>query len=237
MSALVGSADNQLAWVAGGLSAVKSTYFIDFNAAKPTAVAGPSLGAAKGYVSVSDLPDLTAFETGGGAGYNSPVYEASMLDPASRKLTAMAPPAVGRTYHSSSLTMPDGRVVTFGGDPSGDANFELRVEIYSPPYMFKGTRPTIDSAPTEVHYGDSFSVGSTAAAGSTPSKVVIMRPGSATHSMDANQRLLQLASTTATGGLQATLPTNANLAPPGWYLLFVDDSLGRPSVGSWIHLT
>lgn len=237
MSALVGSADNQLAWVAGGLSAVKSTYFIDFKATQPTAVAGPNLGAAKGYVSISHLPDLTAFETGGGAGYDSPVYEASILNPTSRKLVAMAPPTVGRTYHSSALTMPDGRVVTFGGDPSGDANFELRVEIYSPPYIFKGTRPTIKASPIEVHYGNTFSLGATAAAGTTLSKVVIMRPGSATHSLDANQRLLQLASTSVTGGLQATMPTNANLAPPGWYLLFVNDSRGRPSVGRWIHLT
>jgi hypothetical protein len=149
----------------------------------------------------------------------------------------MAPPSVPRTYHSSALTMPDGRVVTFGGDPSGDANFELRIEVYSPPYLFKGTRPTLGSVPTELHYGDSVSVPATTASGSTPSKVVIMRPGSATHSMDANQRVLQLASTSATGGLKATLPTNPNLAPPGWYLLFVDDSLGRPSVGRWVHLT
>ena len=237
MSALVGSADKQLAWTAGGLSAVRSTYFIDFNAAAPTAVAGPDLGAAKGYVSISDLPDLTALETGGGTGSNSPVYEASILTPSSRTLSAVAPPTIGRTYHSSSLTMPDGRVATFGGDPSGDANFELRVELYSPPYLFKGTRPTIDAAPTEVHYGGSLPVAGTAAAGATLSKVVIMRPGSATHSMDANQRVLRLASTTRTGGREATLPTNPNLAPPGWYLLFLNDNLGRPSVGRWIHLT
>jgi hypothetical protein len=237
MSALVGSADQQLAWVAGGLTAVRSTYFTDFTAATPTAVAGPDLAAAKGYVSISDLPDLTALETGGGTGLNSPVYEASILTPSSRTLSAVAPPSVGRTYHSSSLTLPDGRVATFGGDPSGDANFELRVEIYSPPYLFKGTRPAITAAPTEVHHGGTLPVTATAAAGATPTKVVILRPGSATHSMDANQRVLQLASTPTAGGRLATLPTNANLAPPGWYLLFVDDSLGRPSVGRWIHLT
>jgi hypothetical protein len=235
MSALVGSADKQLAWVAGGLTAVASTYFIDFSATAPKAVAGPRLAAAKGYVSVSHLPDLTAFETGGGAGTNSPVYEASILDPTSRTLTAMAPPTVPRTYHSSSVTTPDGRVVTFGGDPKGDANFELRVEIFSPPYLFKGTRPTITSSPTEVSYGGSYTVGATAAAGLD--EAVIMRPGSATHSMDANQRVLKLASTVVDGGLQVSLPSNRNLAPPGWYLMFVGDSVGRPSVGTWVHLT
>jgi hypothetical protein len=39
------------------------------------------------------------------------------------------------------------------------------------------------------------------------------------------------------GGLDVTLPSDADLAPPGWYLLFVNDSAGRPSVGSWVHLT
>ncbi|MDX6300131.1 MAG: hypothetical protein QOF53_1345, partial [Nocardioidaceae bacterium] len=238
MSAIVGSADKQLAWVAGGgFPAVRSTYFIDLNAAAPSAVAGPPLAAAKSYVSVSHLPDLTALETGGGGGTNTPVFEASILNPSTRKLTAMAPPTVPRTYHSSSITMPDGRVVTFGGDPSGDANFELRIEIFSPPYLFKGTRPTITSHPTEVHYGTAYTVGTTVAAGSTAATAVLMRPGSATHSVDANARVLKLQSTAVAGGLQVTLPSNVDLAPPGWYLLFVDDSAGRPSVGGWVHLT
>ena len=64
-----------------------------------------------------------------------------------------------------------------------------------------------------------------------------MRPGSATHSMDANQRVLKLTATRVTNALQVTLPTNANLAPAGWYLLFVNDSLSRPSIGRWVHLT
>jgi hypothetical protein len=237
MSALVGSADKQLDWVAGGgFPAVSSSYFIDLNATAPTAVAGPSLPAAKAYVSISHLPDLTALETGGGTGTNSPVYEASILNPSTRTLTSMAPPTVPRTYHSSSVTMPDGRVVTFGGDPSGDANFELRVEVFSPPYMFKGTRPTLSTSATQMHYGGSYTLTSTAS-GAKPASAVIMRPGSATHSMDANQRVLKLTAVAVTGGLKVTLPTNANLAPPGWYLIFVDDSLGRPSVGRWVHLT
>jgi hypothetical protein len=234
MSALVGSADNQLAWVAGGgFPAVRSTYFIDFNATSPKVVAGPSLAAAKGYVSVSHLPDLTALETGGGTGYNSPAYEASILNAGTRKLTAVAPPTVGRTYHSSSVTMPDGRVVTFGGDPSGDASFELRVEIFSPPYLFKGARPTVTSAPTEVDHGASYTVG---LSGTGPYTAVLMRPGSATHSLDANQRVLKLASTAVSGGIRVTFPANRNLAPPGWYLLFANDSAGRPAVGRWVHL-
>ena len=237
MSALVGSADRQLAWVAGGgFPAVRSSYFIDLNVSTPRIVAGPALPVAKGYVSISHLPDLTALETGGGGGTNSPVYEASILNPGTRRLAAVAPPSVPRTYHSSSVTMPDGRVVTFGGDPSGDSTFEVRIEIFSPPYLFKGTRPTVESAPTEVTYGGAYLVGASAS-DATLTSAVLMRPGSATHSLDANQRVLQLTTTPVADGVTVTLPTNTNLAPPGWYLLFINDSRGRPSIARWIHLT
>lgn len=237
MSAIVGSADNQRIWVAGGgFPAVKSTYFMNMKAPSPVAVAGPNLPAAKGYVSVSQLPDLTALETGGGTGTDSPVYEASILDPGTSTLSPMAPPTVPRTYHSSSLTMADGRVVTFGGDPSSSTAFELRVEVFSPPYLFKGPRPRVTSKPTEVRYGASYTIKAAAAHGATLGSAVLMRPGSATHSMDANQRVLKLTTQAASGGIRITLPINHNLAPPGWYLLFINDSVGRPSVGQWVHL-
>ncbi|MCW2826472.1 MAG: hypothetical protein JWQ67_88 [Marmoricola sp.] len=235
MSALVGSADKQLVWVAGGgFPALRSTYFIDFNAHAPTVVAGPRLGTAKGFVSISHLPDMTAFETGGGTSTSNPVYEASILNPSTRRLTAMAPPRLGRTYHSSAVTMPDGRVVTFGGDPPGDKNFELRIEIFSPPYLFKGARPKLTAAPTQIRYGGTYKV---RAKGSGRLSAVLMRPGSATHSLDANQRVLALATKAVKGGVRVTLPRNRNLAPPGWYLLFVNDGAHRPSVGRWVHLS
>jgi hypothetical protein len=64
-----------------------------------------------------------------------------------------------------------------------------------------------------------------------------MRPGSATHSLDANQRVLALSTKAVKGGVRVTLPRNRNLAPPGWYLLFVNDGAHRPSVGRWVHLS
>lgn len=236
MAAMVGSADKQKVWVAGGLPAVASTYFMDFSASTPIASPGPTLAAAKGYVSVSDLPDLSALETGGGAGTDSPVQEASILDTSTNTLATVAPPTQPRTYHSSSLTLPDGRVVTFGGDPAGDANFNDKIEVFSPPYLFHGPRPVITSAATEMHYGSRYTVGATAT-GTTLASAILLRPGSATHSMDSSQRALKLATTPATGGLNLTLPTNVNLAPPGWYMLFVNDGLGRPSTARWVHLT
>lgn len=236
MAAMVGSADQQRVWVVGGLPAVATTYFVNFAASTPVASAGPAMPTAKGYVSVSDLPDLSAMETGGGTGTDSPVQEASILNTTSNVLTTVAPPVQPRTYHSSSLTMPDGRVVTFGGDPAGDANFNYKIEIFSPPYLFKGPRPVITSAATEMHYGNGYTVGATAS-GTSLASAVLLRPGSATHSMDSSQRALKLAMTATTGTLHVTIPTNPNLAPPGWYMLFVNDALGRPSIAHWVHLS
>ena len=53
-------------------------------------------------------------------------------------------------YHSVALLLPDARVITASGNPAQghqvnweppDPNEELRMGIYSPPYLFRGPRP------------------------------------------------------------------------------------------------
>lgn len=66
----------------------------------------------------------------------------------------------------------------------------------------------------------------------------IIRPGVTTHSFDNSQRLVDLAISAQAGGLiHATAPAQATLAPPGWYMLFITDNTGVPSVATWIHLS
>ena len=63
-------------------------------------------------------------------------------------------------------------------------------EIYSPPYLFEGPRPVIDSAPEAVDWGDAS--GSRATAPEIE-RAVLIAPGATTHGVDMNQRHVELA--------------------------------------------
>ena len=108
-------------------------------------------------------------------------------------------------------------------------------QIYSPPYLFQGgTRPTIKSAPTDVTYGQSFTVATPDAA--SISKVTWIRLSSVTHSFNQNQRINVLTFSANAADLEVRAPSNPNLAPPGHYMLFILDGKGVPSVASIIRI-
>jgi hypothetical protein len=102
--------------------------------------------------------------------------------------------------------------------------------------LFAGSRPSVTPAQPEVHYGTPLDVTTPAAAGIATA--ALMRPGATTHSSDLEQRLIDVPSTvTGPDTLRLQMPASANLAPPGWYLLFVVDQAGVPSPAAWVHLT
>src|SRR5438477_2783123 len=135
-----------------------------------------------------------------------------------------------RSYHSIALLLPDGRVLSAGGDFGGAS-----AEIYSPPYLFNGSRPTLSSAPSSVGYGNVFFVGTPNA--TTISKVTMIPLGSVTHGFNMSQRFCRLSFSLATGGLNVTAPSNANNAPPGYYMLFILNGSGVPSIAKIIQLS
>ncbi len=227
-------ADGKVLVMGGGDPPTRTAEVIDLNAPTPTWRTVGQMAIARRQINAVLLPDGKVLVTGGtsGAGFNNdttPVFPAELWDPVAETWTTMASAQIPRLYHSAALLLPDGRVLTTGG------NGYPQTEVYSPPYLFKGTRPSITTAPDSVTYGQSFFVGTPDAAGVT--SVTLLRLGSVTHAFNMNQRISRLSFTQTAGGLNVVAPTNPNLAPIGHYLLFVVNGNGVPSVAEIVHLT
>jgi galactose oxidase len=143
-----------------------------------------------------------------------------------------------RVYHSVSLLLPDATVLHgASGNALAGTNVvpdEHNHEIFSPPYLFKGARPSITTAPTDVSYGQTFPVVTPNAAQIT--QVRWIRIGSVTHAFDAGQRANTLTFAATPTGVNVTAPASPNLAPPGHYILFILNRNGVPSVGKIVHI-
>jgi hypothetical protein len=137
-------------------------------------------------------------------------------------------------YHSSALLLPDGRVLVAGGGRDFPEVDQLSAEIYSPPYLFKGPRPTIVSSPTSIQYATAFSVDTPD--GGRVAAASLVGLGSVTHAFNQNQRFVPVTFQPSAGGLTIQAPANANLAPPGYYMLFIVDTNGVPSVAAMVRL-
>src|SRR5262249_29875659 len=135
-----------------------------------------------------------------------------------------------RMYHSAAVLLPDGRVVSAGGEATG----RLHAQIYSPPYLFKGARPTITSSPATASYGSTFAIATPNAA--SIGTVAVLRPNAVTHAIPMTERYAPPAFRVGTQSLTATAPANGNVAPPGYYMLVIENTSGTPSVAAWIRL-
>ena len=193
----------------------------------------------RSYLNLTPLPDGTVLATGGGTttdggNLNDGVLPAEDWNPATGQWTTWASMAVPRLYHSIAMLLPDGRVLVAGtGDLPGVPN-EMNAQIFSPPYLFNGPRPTITSSPSVVQYGSNFQVSTPDAASIT--SVSLIRTAAVTHSFDESTRRVSLPFTVSNGALNVQAPANGADAPPGNYMLFIVNSNGVPSVASWVHL-
>jgi hypothetical protein len=217
----------------GTASPTGTAEVLDASAATPKWRFTGSLRNPRQLANAVTLPDGQVLIVGGGLQdpYGTPVKTPEIYNPRTEVWTALAPQAASRMYHSTALLLPDGRVLSAGQDNGTLATFG---EIFSPPYLFRGTRPTISAAPTVIGYGQSLSV--TTPQSSTITRVVLMRPGSVTHQTDTDQRSVSLNFTAGTGSLNAQSPANGNLAPRGHYMLFIVNRDGVPSVARWLRV-
>jgi hypothetical protein len=209
----------------GGGDAINNVDIADFS--QPHPVYRPAAALAKGrkHLNATLLPDRTVLVTGGsGRNEAAPLAtnEAEVYDPGTDTWRTLATASVTRMYHSVALLLPDGRVVTASGNPKQgthvewdhDPNEEMKIEIYSPPYLFQGPRPVINTVRTEWRYGQTVNISSPDAGHLQWASLI--RPGSTTHSFNTSQRLVDLPITAqAAGSVQVTVPAEPNLAPPG----------------------
>ena len=216
------------------------TAVFDLNAASPAWQDVQDMVYARRRHNLTILADGTVLAAGGtGCEDNAAfaVRAAELFDPASNTWSEMAstneddPP---RMYHSIGLLLPDGRVLTAGGDGQPSA------QIFSPPYLFRGPRPQITAVPRAMAYGSSFALITPEAQSTT--MVNLHRLGSVTHAFNQDQRCVPLTFQSLGGNtLTVTAPLNGNHAPPGYYMLFTVSSAGVPSMAEYVqvksHLT
>ena len=218
---------------------------INLNVASPVWQSAGSMSTRRRHMNATILPDGQVLVTGGtsGGGFvdlsaGHATRTAELWNPATNDWTTLAANSVMRTYHSVSLLLPDGTVLhgASGNATVGSATMpdQRNHEIFSPPYLFKGARPTITNAPTNVGYGDTFTLATPNAAQVTDVRWIHI--GTVTHAFDFGQRANTLTFTRTATGVSVTAPALPRDATRGHYLVFILNRNGVPSKGKIIKL-
>ena len=238
----------------GGNPATPSTEIIDLSVPTPVWTPGPPMSTGRIQMNAIILPNGKVLAEGGSVNDgnpDTPGKSADLYDPVSQTFSSGGTAAYSRLYHSTALLLPDATVASMGSNPGARGRYEPAIEIYTPPYLFDANdnlitsnRPAITGiSPAVLGYNAPFSVTYTST--SAISSAVLIRPGSATHAFDMEQRLIGLCgpapqppcNDNGTGTLTLTSPPNDSIAPPGYYMLFLLDSAGVPSIAQFIQLS
>jgi len=239
--------DPQVIIMGGHSPATSTTEIIDMGASSPSWQSGPNMSEARIEMNAVILPDGRVLAVGGSLNdedTSSASLNADLLGPDPTNagkyvFSSASANAYARLYHSVALLLPDATVWLAGGNPSR-GTYVQQMEIYQPPYLFNSTggmatRPSIASAPSSISYGNMFTVQTPDAA--SISHVVLVRNGTVTHAFGMDQREVEMSFTAGTGALTVTAPPNGNIAPPGYYMLFILNNSGVPSVATFVQVT
>jgi len=227
----------------GGNPATSTTEILDLSATPLHWQSGPAMSQGRIEMNATILPNGKVLATGGSVNDEDATtasLNADLYDPATNAFTSAGVNIYPRLYHSGSLLLPDATVALLGGNPAR-GSYEPHIEIYSPAYLFNvdgspAVRPTITSVtPGPLALGGTFQVQTPNAA--DIASVVLVRPGAPTHAFDMDQRLVRLPYSSGSGVLDVTAPPDGNVAPPGYYMLFVLNSAGVPSIATFVQLT
>jgi hypothetical protein len=243
--------DPKIMILGGGNPATNTTEIIDMGAAAPQWVSGLNMSQARIEMNAVILPNGKVLALGGSVNdedtgslsLNADLFDLSTVDlntqpPNLGTVSSAGANATQRLYHSVALLLPDATVWVAGGNPA-IGTYNNTMEIYQPSYLFNAdgtlaTRPVISSAPTYITYGKSFRVQTPDAA--NISSVVLVRNGTVTHAFGMDQRLVGMSFAVGSGLLTVTAPRNGNVAPPGFYMMFILNGSGVPSVAQMVHV-
>jgi len=242
---------DKVIYIGGGNEPTANAELLDLSQAQPQWQPAAPMNFPRRQHNATILADGTVLVTGGtrsgGSGapqdFNNldpgqPVHVAELWQPDSGRWTQLAAEAVDRCYHSTAVLLPDATVLSAGGgeffpveavkEENDPLDSHEDAQIFSPPYLFKGTRPVISSAPDTVSYGETFHVETAQA--SDIAKVTWIRLSSVTHAFNTGQRFNSVSFQTSAGGLDVTAPSSASVCPPGHYMMFLVNRPGVPSV-------
>jgi len=216
---------------------------VDLNdATAPVITSVGGLTKDRQYGNATVLADGRVWVNGGSSTGNSltgAALDSELWNPVTGNWLTTASATKSRLYHSASLLLPDGTVLTAGGGAPGPVN-QLNGEIYYPPYLFKkdgsgefAARPKIIDAPSDmISWDQNFSVEAT----HTIARITLTRLGSVTHNFDNESRFFDLPISQTGKIVTVRSPTSASLFPPGFYMLFVWNPWGFPSVAKIIQI-
>jgi hypothetical protein len=233
--------------IMGGHSpATNTSEIIDLGVPTPAWQSGPNMSQARIEMNAAILPDGRVLAVGGSvndedtttASLNADLLGPDPNNPGNYIFSSAGANTYPRLYHSVALLLPNATVWLAGGNPQR-GTYVQQMEIYQPPYLFDSTgalayRPSITSAPSSISYGNTFPVQTPDAA--SINRVVLVRNGTVTHAFGMDQREVELSFTAQSGSLTVTAPPNGNIAPPGYYMLFLLNSSGVPSVATFVQV-
>jgi hypothetical protein len=216
-------------------------YYLDTRSGAQSWVPFFPMHRARKFANAVLLPDASVLVVGGGSspGHGVPIGEHT--DPEwfhDGQWRLLSNQATGRTYHSVSLLLDDGRVFSAGGNTCAPG---VEYEIFEPPYLQGGERPVfLTDPPLVIHYGEIFGFEIELPFAKRGESIVLMKPGSTTHGHDSSQRYEQLMEVSSPEVYQPNFtytqaPANATILAPGYCMLFVISG-GVPSIGRWVQL-
>ncbi|MFK7964369.1 MAG: galactose oxidase-like domain-containing protein [Burkholderiaceae bacterium] len=222
----------------------------DINGPIPVYESVPKLSSPRIYGTATVLPSGDVLISNGGdtdtsatdAPLGEPAYHVALYKPESNTFIRGPETQFARLYHSASILLPDATVLLGGGGLPGPVT-NLNAEIYYPGYLFDANgalaeRPVIEAAPDVLDPASTFSLEVSDA--DAVAQVVLVKTGAVTHSVDMDQRFVELVFEVGPdqqlNQLQVTLPANAAYTTPGFYHVFVLNEQGVPSISKIVRI-